>query len=220
MKNIEISKELKNKLPELTLGLISCDIQVTKINEDLWKIINKKCNELKDGIDFSEIINLSKIKESRDAYKKIGKDPSRYRLSSESLVRRIIKGKELYQINNVVDINNIISLNTFYSVGTYDLDKIIFPVKFTIGSKDDLYEGIGRGKLNIEKLPVLFDSVGPFGSSTSDSERTMVTLNTKTILMNIIAFKGDKNMDRILNDSIYLLKKYANAGNITTNIIK
>ncbi|MBV9075451.1 MAG: hypothetical protein JOZ10_17635 [Acidobacteria bacterium] len=36
-------------------------------------------------------------------------------------MRRIVSGKGMYTINNVVDINNLVSLNTFHAVGTYDL---------------------------------------------------------------------------------------------------
>ena len=64
------------------------------------------------------------IKASRQAYKQLGKEPSRYRVSSEALIRRILQNKGLYKINNVVDTNNLISIETGYSVGSYDLEKI------------------------------------------------------------------------------------------------
>ena len=80
-------------------------------------------------------MKIKNIETSRIAYKKLGKDPSRYRLSSESLAKRVVKGMDLYKVNNVVDINNLISLESFYSVGTYDLSKLGKEIIFTVGEE-------------------------------------------------------------------------------------
>ena len=39
------------------------------------------------------------------------------------MLRRIIKQKGLYQINNIVDINNYMSISSGYTVGSYMLEK-------------------------------------------------------------------------------------------------
>ena len=41
----------------------------------------------------ADVLNIPLIKESRDGYKAFGKDPSRYRLVCESLLRRLVKGR-------------------------------------------------------------------------------------------------------------------------------
>ncbi len=79
------------------------------ININIDKKLRDKVNV---HIKFDEVIKLKNILSSRNAYKKLGKDPSRYRLSSESLVKRVVKGNDLYYVNNIVDINNLISLHT------------------------------------------------------------------------------------------------------------
>jgi DNA/RNA-binding domain of Phe-tRNA-synthetase-like protein len=197
MIDISISEDLKKICPNVTLGCIQANVCLYKHNEELWNEINKVCIELKKKITLQDISKLPNNKESREAYKKLGKDPSRYRVSSEALLRRILKENKLYQVNNIVDINNLISITSYYSVGCYDVDKLNHPVIFTIGKKGEPYEGIGRGSINIEKLPVLYDTVGPFGSATSDSERTMVTMETNRIFMNIISFNGKKSYKSI-----------------------
>lgn len=217
MININIDKKLSEKV-NVHIASIEAKVKIKQSDKELLELINKKCEELKGSIQFDEVIKLKNILSSRNAYKKLGKDPSRYRLSSESLVKRVVKGNDLYIVNNIVDINNLISLETLYSVGTYDLDKVKGSITFTVGNKDERYEGIGRGIINLENLPVFEDEEGKFGSTTSDSVKAMITDDTTHILMNIIAFEEDKNLESYMQYSKKLLEKFADATIIDTKI--
>lgn len=117
----------------------------------------------------------------RAAFKVCGKDPSRYRPSSEALTRRAIAGKGLYLVNNVVDCGNLVSLMTGIPVGCYDATKIEGDIRLTIGEAGEEYTGIGRGKINLEGLPVMHDGIGPFGTPFSDSARTNIDEATTKI---------------------------------------
>ena len=150
----------------------------------------------------------------------ISYDPTRYRGSNEALVRRITQGKELYRVNTVVDINNLISLETLHSAGTFDLDQIKPPVVFRGGLPGESYAGIGRGEIKIEGLPIFADQLGPFGSTTSDSERAMVRLETTHIMMVIISFLGSTGMDAILERATALLQRYALASAIEARVVE
>ena len=130
----------------------------------------------------------------------------------------MVKGNDLYIVNNIVDINNLISLETLYSVGTYDLDKVKGSITFTVGKENERYEGIGRGSINLESLPVFEDEEGKFGSTTSDSVKAMITDDTTHILMNIIAFEEDENLETYIEYSKALLEKFADATIIDTKI--
>ncbi len=220
MIDIGISKELKEICPDLVLGCIQGNIVINKTNEKLWKDIDLTCNEIRESLKIEDIASLCEIKEARQAYRKLGKDPTRYRISSEALFRRILKGKGLYKINNIVDINNLVSLKSACSVGTYDIENIKPPIVFTIGKKETVYKGIGRELINIENLPIFDDSIGSFGSPTSDAERAMITSKTKKILMNIISFRGKKQIEKYLNDARRFLKKYAECKNIEIETIE
>lgn len=221
MINIEISKDLKKKCPEVAIGCIEARVKVEeKANMELWKIIEKRCNDIQETVKADEILKIKNIDISRKAYKSFGKDPSRYRLSSESLVKRIIKGNNLYQVNNIVDINNLLSLTSFNSVGTYDKNKISNDIIFTLGSKGETYEGIGRGAINLENLPVFKDENGNFGSTTSDSTRSMIETNTTHIIMNIISFGGDNELYEYMEYGKVLLEEYAQGEIMEMKIIK
>ncbi|MEG2018323.1 MAG: phenylalanine--tRNA ligase beta subunit-related protein [Clostridium sp.] len=220
MININISEELKAKCPKIALGCVEAEVKVEAGEEELWRKINSKCSEIQTTLRPEEISKVPNIESSRRAYKAIGKDPSRYRLSSESLLKRIVKGMGLYKVNNVVDINNLISLSSGYSVGTYDLNKIEGDITFVIGGTGETYEGIGRGPINLEKLPIFQDNLGKFGSSTSDSERAMIREETKHILMNIISFEGHEELEKYMSYAIELLREYASGKVIDKKIIK
>lgn len=206
---IIIDEKINEKCNQVVIGSIEAYVNVKEDNEQLWSLIEERVKEIENNVDVKKISMIKNIADSRAAYKAFGKDPSRYRLSSEALYRRISRGLGLYKVNNVVDINNLISLNSAYSVGTYDLDKIIGDIHFTIADEGETYAGIGKGELNIAYLPVFYDEKGKFGSTTSDSVRAMITTDSKHILMNIISFNGGADLDKYINEACEYLEKYA-----------
>lgn len=207
MLNINYSLDIKNLLPNLILGCISAEICNSQYNSELWNLIDDFI-KLRTDFEISKIKEIPQIKSSREAYIKLGKEPSRYRLSAEALYRRILNKKGLYKINTAVDIINFSSLKTSYSIGGYDLDKIDGEILLRIGQKDDDYKAIGRGNFNVENLPVLSDNIDAFGSPTSDSERTSINISTKNILLVVFNFGNHHNFNEDLMFIHELIKKY------------
>lgn len=201
-------------VPDLTLSCIECDVSVSEDNEALWLETEQKTSEIASGLKIEDISLLPAISASRKAYRACGKDPARYRLSAEALLRRVVSGKGLYRVNNVVDLLNLVSISTGFSIGGYDADKISGDVVFGVGKKNEPYEGIGRGILNIESLPVFRDNAGAFGTPTSDSVRTAVTSETVRFLMIIIGFGNLSELDEAAASAVNLLEKYAFARNM------
>ena len=149
----------------------------------------------------------------------MGKEPSRYRVSSEALIRRILQGKGLYRINNVVDTNNLISIETGYSVGSYDLENLHGNINFRIGNIGEKYQGIGKEMINIENLPVFADDFGAYGSPTSDSTRAMITEKSKDILTVLISFNGIEELEKSIDIAKKYLTKYADAEDMRSIIV-
>lgn len=208
---ISIDQQLKKIAPNLVLGVVFTSVRVTKNSPSLWKEINKRIKEISSEITMESLYDVSQIKALRGAYKAIGKDPTRYRGSQEALVRRILQGKGLYQINTIVDINNLVSLETLHSVGVYNIDNLKPPIVFRIGKPGESYKGIGKDVINIAELPLFADEIGPFGSPTSDSERAMITMDTKNVMIVIISFTGQECLRGQLQRTANLLCDYAGA---------
>jgi DNA/RNA-binding domain of Phe-tRNA-synthetase-like protein len=219
MTEITLTDELKAKVPHIQLYCIECDTESAETPALLWTQLTDKCAEVSSGLKLEDISHLPAIKASRTAYKSCGKDPARYRLSAEALLRRVVKGESLYRIGNIVDIINLVSITSGFSIGGYDAGKIRGKISFGIGGKDEAYTGIGRGELNIEGLPVFRDDEGAFGSPTSDSTRTCVDGNTKRFLMIIISFGNPSEVQETGKYAVELLSEFAHAKNFEINII-
>ncbi|MBS2210844.1 hypothetical protein KEM09_05510 [Carboxylicivirga mesophila] len=205
---INIDSELKEKLHALVLGGIIVEVNVTE-SDELQKVLAGEIEKLEKYHTAESIRELPTVKANKNAYRTLGKDPNRYRVAAEALLRRVANGKGLYHINNVVDILNLISVKTGYSICGYDYDTIVGDVVMGIGRQEEPYQGIGRGDVNIERLPVFRDQQGAFGNPTSDSMRTMVTGNTKRFLMLIIGFDGQEPLNSALSEAVRLLQLYA-----------
>ncbi len=219
MMKIQIEKQLKDSC-NISLGCIFYKTNVIKTNKDLWNYIeNEIIAKVQDNYTLENLTQQINIKKSREAYKTLGKEPSRYRVSSEALIRRILQGKGLYNINNVVDTNNLISIETGYSVGSYDLENLQGDINFRTGKEKEQYQGIGKEIINIEKLPVFADDIGAYGSPTSDSTRAMITEKSKNILTVLISFNGNNGLEDSINLAKDYLIKYANAEEINSSIV-
>lgn len=220
MKQVSIAEELQNACSSIMLGCIHYKTYVEKSGDELLRCLDETCANIIKEFSIEDIGNEKNIVAARNLYKGIGKDPYRYRISSEALIRRIVQGKGIYHINNVVDSNNLISINSKLSVGSYDTDKIGEKLKFRIGKKEESYKGIGKEIINIENLPVFADENGAYGSPTSDSERAMIIDSTTNVLTVLISFDKDFDMEKELKNAVLILKKYANAYDIETCISK
>lgn len=208
MTEIIISPELKSCCPQLRLGCIEARVVVSDSGDGLLSEINGRLELLQQSLTTEAISKIAAIEASRKAYRACGKDPARYRLSAEALLRRIVSGKGLYQISNVVDQLNLVSATSGFSIGGYDADKIRGTIRFGIGLPQEPYKGIGRGELNIENLPVFRDEAGAFGTPTSDSKRTEVGLETQNFLMILIDFEGYDQLEAAKEMAVRLLQEH------------
>lgn len=213
MINIEVSKEIRDVCPQFIGAALSTQITNTEYSPALWQEIARFEKEYRQTYTTDSLKEHPAILATRQIYKRCGKDPSRYRPSSEALIRRMLKGHELYQINTAVDLINLASIRFGYSIGGFDADKIQGnQLILGIGKAEEPYEGIGRGPLNIEGLPVYRDREGGIGTPTSDHERTKLSTTTENILALVNGYDGNK--EQVLTCAQFmqeLFQKYTDA---------
>jgi DNA/RNA-binding domain of Phe-tRNA-synthetase-like protein len=208
---VKISKAIRDLNPLMTLAIIEGKVTNSTYNAELWNEIQSVTTLIRQSFSFDAIKDQRQVAATRKMYSLCGKDPSRYRPSAEALMRRIVKGQDLYQINTLVDIINLVSLKTGFSIGGFDASYIEGAVELGIGRADEIYNGIGRGLLNIENLPVLRDAKGPIGNPTSDEERTSIRPETTHILWIIYAFAGTDGLQEAMDYACDLLKLHTGA---------
>ena len=216
--SISISPDFKQKCPNIRLGCIQATVTVATTYPSLLEKINQKIAAIQNIHTAKTLSTIPTIAATRTAYKALGKDPSRYRPSAHALLRRVVQGKGLYHINNLVDLLNLVSISSGFSIGGYDFEKIEGSITLSVGIENEPYLAIGRGQLNIGGLPTLRDNVSAFGSPTSDSQRTMVTNDTTQFLMVFFDFNHSPILDDALALSVSLLEEFAQAKHIKSII--
>jgi len=123
------------------------------------------------------------VAETRALFHRLDIDPTKTRPSSEALLRRVLQGKGLPEINAAVDVCNLCSLEQQLPLGLYDREKVKGTILVRTGADGEGYPGIRKQRVNLTGRLMLADDVGPFGAPTSDSLRTSVGEKTRHLLI-------------------------------------
>jgi len=207
---VKVSQEIEQVCPEFVGACVEATVENSEFSAGLWQEIDAKAEEFRQTLTTESLKQLPSIEATRRVYRLCGKDPSRYRPASEALIRRLLQGKSLYQIDTLVDLINLASIAFGYSIGGFNADRFVGnELVLGIGREGEPYEGIGRGQLNIAGLPVYRDALGGVGTPTSDHERTKITLDTTHLVVLINGYDG--NEARVAANAEYiqtLLQRY------------
>ncbi len=218
---ITISDAIRQAAPLLQVAAIEASVVNSETTDELWHELTTETGRIASTYEIGQINKREGIAATRKAYKTLGKEPNRYRPSSEALCRRAAKGMELYRINTLVDLINIVSMRSGYSIGGFDADKIAGDTLcLGVGEDGEEFEAIGRGQLNIAHMPVYRDAIGGIGTPTSDIERTKLSLYTRHLLMCINIYGEEMPVDDTIDYTIELLNKYCQAQDITVTLYK
>ena len=190
MFEIKVSQEIKNACPVFAGAAVYAAVKNTAYCDGLWKEINTFTEDLTTTTQMADIKLQPVIAATREAYKRCGKDPGRYRPSAEALRRRLMRGIPLYQIDTLVDLINLVSLRTGHSIGGFDADKI---------QGKHLELGIGKAKEPFEGI----------GTPTSDHERTKMDVGTTHILAIVNGYNGKEGLKEAAEMIQSLLRDYA-----------
>lgn len=209
---IKIDDQLNSVYPDIRLGLLQFQADVKESDKNFWECMNHTVlSQVQKTIEGKQWNEIPGVKGSRAAYKAFGRNPGRYRVSSEALLRRVRRGDALYTINSVVDVNNLLSIESGLSVGSYDLYQIHGTITFRKAEKGEGYTGIGKDFLDMENMLVLADEEGIFGSSMSDSTRAMVKEQTKNVLLVLYCFEKDIDLLALLEKAQVYFQRFADA---------
>ena len=220
--NIIVTDKISAVCPEFVGAAVEAHVQNTTFCHELWDEINALCEDYRTRFTTVSIKEMAAIEATRRVYRACGKDPSRYRPAAEALIRRVVQGKELYQIDTLVDLINLASMKYGYSIGGFDADKFVGDtLALGVGEPGEPYEGIGRGMLNIEGMPVYRDQKGGVGTPTSDNERTKIDITTIHVLVLINGYDGNTETVSANADFVKsLLERYAGASDVVINTYK
>jgi DNA/RNA-binding domain of Phe-tRNA-synthetase-like protein len=206
--------EINIKLPAVKLGTIEADaVRVAPSDQALAQLMDEVCERKRREFTLESLADSKPVRDVRAMFREWGMDPSKYRPASEALLRRVVQGKGLYRVSNVVDIGNLGSIETGWPFGCYDRSRIQQSIEFRHGVAGESYEGIGKQTWHLQGRPLLADSQGPFGSPISDSTRSMITESARDILIVLYAPAGviDASLDVAIKRVIERFTLFADA---------
>lgn len=212
--NFFISDELQRLYPDAALGVLHYRASVQKSTPALLELLDKTISELQAQYTMDDIARIPQIAATRNAYKALGKSPHEYRNAAEAMLRRVVKSNGLYHINNIVETNNLVSISSGYSIGSYDVSCLSGNITLRRAPDSANYEGIGKGAINIEHLPTLYDDMGAFGNPSSDSRRAMIQIGDREIISVFYAFDGGNGLEEWMMRFRELLQTYCNVQSV------
>ena len=213
--SLVIDPALATLWPNTALGLMGLEARVFADTSSIWEEFERKTGpQLRKDLSTIPLAQMPGIGEARSAFKAFGTDPGRYRVSSEALYRRLRQGKDIYRINSLVDTNNVLSLQCGHSCGIYDAAALAGNFVFRLGLEGETYQGLCKGSLPLQNMPA-----GPFGSPVSDSNRTMVTQDTRRALLVVYAFCKKSSLAPLLEKAGALFASLAGARVLFTTVL-
>ena len=134
---VQIAPEVKKKFPHVKLGVVTVrGTNNRKENAEIMQALREAEEAIRERYEIEKIAQVPKIKDWRDAYRSFG---SKERSSVEALTRTALQGKELPDINPLVNLYNLVSLKHTIAADSNDLDAITGTIHLTFTEKDVLY---------------------------------------------------------------------------------
>jgi DNA/RNA-binding domain of Phe-tRNA-synthetase-like protein len=131
---INFSQTIQSKISGLNLGVLFCyDFEVKKKSDYAAKQFITLETHIKEKFSNNAPSTDPVVSAVRRMYRRIGWEPTQYRPSSEAMIRRFLKDKGLYRINNAVDLGNVVSTRFHLPMGLYDIDKISGTISVDVG---------------------------------------------------------------------------------------
>ena len=173
--------------PGLSVGMVVLDdLKVSKSTSSFELYEQETFHELRSVMTLEGAKDDPIFRSYRDLYWTFGMDPTKLRVSSEAVLRRILKGQNLWRISDIVDIINLASAYHKIPISLIDMSKLKGNLVVRTAARGELFERIG-GKIIMcrGREIVIADDVKIvcFGYATHDSDRTMVTKDSKRVLM-------------------------------------
>ncbi|UFJ41304.1 hypothetical protein LOK74_01850 [Brevibacillus humidisoli] len=193
---VSIDPSVAERIPKLALGILHYQgCSVTPSPKLLQGRVNLYVESLRLEHELTKLTEVEGVREWRADFKRLGIDPSRYRPSSEALLRRLLQGNPFHWINTAVDVNNFLSVQQALPYGIYNYKLLGGEVVCRLGREGDSYQALNGREVNMSGKILLADENGPFGSPIVDSVRTSVTEEAVDLLQ-VIFFHQQVSADQ------------------------
>lgn len=205
-----IAPEVFEVNPKLEFGVIvGIGLNNSESTPEDIALMRNEESYLRQTVDEGELRNLHNIREYRETMKSAGINPNKYQVSTEAMIKRVLKGNSLPSINSLVDLCNVISLKYKITMGGHDLADIHddLSVCFSKGTErflpfgSDEYESLQEGEL----IFTSGETVQTRKWLWRQSELGKMTLETKDVFFQLVGFEDGQGSN--LKDALDFLEE-------------
>ncbi|MBM3192359.1 MAG: hypothetical protein FJZ63_06905 [Chlamydiae bacterium] len=194
---LKVEDKVLEKYPEMEIGYLVARVSVKNRDpfvESLKERLGKHLQE--QGINALNFAVHSSISLWRKIYEEDFQVKAKtYRSSIEALLRRVVTGKEMWNICNVVDLYNCCSILSLLPMGGYDLKKILGDITIRYAKEGEYFLGLGeREKIAVKSHHVVYaddERIMCWLWNHKDSAETCIDESSNYVLFFIDSFKCD-----------------------------
>jgi len=173
--------------PNLRVGMVMIDnLHVGQSTLSFEEYEQEIFNEIRSQMTLEDAKDNPIFRSYRDLYWSFGMDPTKLRVSSEAVLRRILKGMNLWRISDIVDIVNLASAYHKIPIGLIDVSKLDGDLVIRSAYKGEIFKRIGGKTITCRGREIVVSDetkIVCFGYATHDSEFTMITKNSTNALV-------------------------------------
>ncbi len=143
------------------------------------------------------------LRSFRDLYWSFGMDPTKLRISSEALQRRVLRGLNLWRVSDIVDVINLASAYHALPISLFDRARLVGDPVVRTARPREIFVRIGGTRVSCRgREIVVADETGIvcFGYATHDSERVKIRSTTRNAVM--LVYGAPAVTGRMLADAV------------------
>jgi len=191
---LEIEPSLRQRFPGLQVIVEYVDgVRVEGSGRELQGFKEIVCGDVKRKYSLDTLKDVSVFRSYRDFFWNAGIDPTKIRPAAEALVRRILAGKPIPLINNVVDSYNLASIKTEVALAAFNRDELKGGLLMRTAKSGEQFLGIGMNEVmqlegreivicDEEKLVAVY----PY----RDADKSKVSSGTRNVMLLVCGVPG------------------------------
>lgn len=208
----KVNKKIFEDFGKPVIGVIVAkNINNSTGNPEILRLLREAESDLRKKMAGMDIPSHPNIAPWREAYRKFGSKPNKYRSSPEALARIVLRGSEIRNINPLVDLYNLISIKYIIPAGAEDLDKMRDDLELTFAIGNEKYIPLGEEENDSpDKGEVIYkDDAGVICRRWNwrEGERTKITSETKNAIV-VIESVASISIKKAVQELNSLIKKY------------
>jgi len=215
---LTIDKSVLEMFPALKIGvLVAKNIDNSKENKELQQETRDIELHVRNNFELQTLVDFLPVKDWRDAYSKFGAKPKTFKNSIETLMRRVLKGDNLPDINTVVNLYNMISIKHILPAGGDDIDKLDGDITLTIAKGGESFTLLGsRKQETAERGEVIYrddKEVLCRRWNWRECDKTKMIPETKNVMivLEVLASVSKEKLEQALQELKEKAKKYLSA---------